>query len=656
MKRAGTGIGSGTCRLVAAWVFAGFWAVAGGLPACQEKSGEDPFLLAAEQLVEGVPVEVHSGRLEVRMPAREEAQALCSSLVRGGGGSGSFGNDAWYCASENQVLKAQVATVFGRRRFGPATTTGKNIRLQERSHPGRLTTLVECGGQLRVLHVDVGSGCLLMLQQTEGGVFAVRMEGPEADLAAAGTWDQLGAKHDLQKLRMRMLAAGIGLPAIAPWAGKAELIRRLLTFTPADWGEFQAAFADLEAGNFENRETATGRLKDELGQWQVAVAYGLADPATRPEIKSRLRQAVAAAPDAPLNLAIQSVGTGRLHEDPVSLVRLLTTAADGGGGTPGVPDNAPVFAQLRKVTGQSFSDDPGEWEKWLAGAKVPSRVLESESAPEEEIDETKAAPAAGLQVPVPVPAVSVNVFDSARVELSSLLRLELQDTGRLQLDRGYWAAQFGNRPVPELIEQARNQFAETGLPQGWLNIGRGENVEGIGYPQLLFEKYSDALQLEHPQERAMAGSRTVFWGGVQPVNLNRQFEFESIAGILQLHPEENRNMKGEEKYIALLVEELQETGRMVAFRELPGGEVNLLVIGDGDRVLSFGQLAGGQCWIHCVSGGQVATVTADSAKALLEGEAALMQQRVHTILAEMGIGLGEKAGGPLEITNSVPEK
>lgn len=652
--------------------------VTGSTCSGQEEADEDAdaFRDAALTLAEDLPLAFEGSRMVLQMPTQQEAQGICSGLVKGGSSGSSFGQNAWLCTSESEGLRVQIGTVIGMARFGPANMAGNRISLSERKSPLRQTTIIQTESGTRAVHMDPDQMRLVWLQQIAGRISLVRLSGAEGSAVSATGWEQLGSPAHAGVAGFDLKPVGIGLPELPAQEESARIVRGVLGLTAEQKAAFRAAFAGLDAGDYAQREAASKELDAGLEQWQFAVADAIMDPETSAEFRVRLRTILRSAETTPLHHVLRGVTEARMHEDPAVLVQMLARTS---AGDPVPAGDEPVYAMLRKISGADPGNNRLAWEMWLQnqgdkkqGTGNPTtppdrtasdRSRETVTGEDNQRGQTAAAAAAeataGLNAAAagsgpPEDTPEPTSFDSALVRLSHLLQFELQDDGKLRWDRSSWSQRFGNRTARELMDQAKADFAKTGLPSGWLNLAKGENPDSVDYPQILFESWSDALVLTRPQERMLASRGSVFWGGVQPINWNRQFEFESISGSLRMHDPNRRQQAPEEQYLQVLVEETGEDGRVLNACEFPDGRLSLMLLDRGGRIVVFGQSADGDCWIHLVRRGRLETTRAESAAVLWQTNRAALQDGLFPMLASFGVNLGTRAGGPLEIVDRAP--
>ncbi len=619
-----------------------------------QKNGSD-FLTASGALAELLELKLVEGHLQLVLPAADAGRNLCHQICGGGGSSSSSGDGRWWSTAQNQTLSVEIGSVEGRvgMMLPRPNTIGAFASLNATGGEPRNTTIrfVPDDG-LSAWHLDPPGGRLVWLRDAADGASLIAIDGPEMKTVTAASFEQLGNRIDSHEILNRLPAVGIGIPQLPPWDKTALLIRQILEFDDTEWTEFQKEFADLEDQDFERREAASKRLLDDFGKHAVAIGYGLLGGAKTTETKSRLRAAVVARLEDPLHLAVHSVATSRLTEDPLSLVRVLQIqpAADESGS-----DQA-IYDALRAMTGQTLGDDLRVWEEWLAAAgENPGSDLvpeKSDRRPIRKVQNEVTGPEDDSALPV-VP------FDSARTALARMLRLTIGDAGQIQLDRESWAGHFGGKPVAELIRKIQDEFAASGLPKSWLNVSGGLPPESVGYAQILFELYEESLEFSDQTMMANIGfnRQNAFVNGHRPPSLNRSAQFFELVTNLRLHESSQPQQNVEEKFFSMEVLDRSSLGRMVFCFEGLDGSFSLLLVGPHRKeIIWLGQDPEKGCWMHHVAPGQNRTLQAETAATLFEREQVYLSAQIFPFFASMGIDLSPPAGGPLLITDRKPER
>jgi|GEM_PF-6574745 len=611
------------------------------------KFSEAAGILAAE-----VPIVLNGNRLDLNLPERDKAFVACREIVggNGGGGSSTSGN-MWSCNSNNGKFRAEMANSFEFGNFVSADRLpGKSVFLNGLEYPLARTSIRQSPEQLLAFHLDTANSRVFWMKGTGTEVVLVDLNGATARSWKGESWEQINSSHDLIGLCNGLMDVGINLPAAAPWQEVATLIRELIVFPESGWEEFMQEFAGLNSAKFEDRDTASARLAKETGKWKVAIAWGLISPKTPPEVKARLRGAIAVDLDSSANHLIHSVTTGKLHQSPWALIRVLDSGKDR------PEENGAVYSRLREVTGEAFGDELQIWKNWLAKSEGEPGAV----AADEMLDEAAAATVAGEDDDAGFKTAS---FDSAKTGLSMLLAITVDGQGRWVLDRDSWRTHFGGRDAEDLVGELKSVFDKSGLPPSWLNIGNGHDPELIGFPQILFEKYTESLSqvFATPQENQMAQirmqqQRNRTFGLSSQKTLNRQFEMPGLKVQLTMHAGQQADRgKLAGDFFELEVSEDKGPGRMIHFREEQDGSLKLFCMGAGQKqILGLGQNQDGECWIHLIDSGNVTTHRAESAISLLSTNREWFDGEVKPLFAELGIGLGVAAGGPLQIVDQGP--
>ncbi len=617
---------------------------------------------AAEKMSEHVPIVLTKNKLDLQLPERETASLTCKEIVGGlgNGGSTQSGN-AWSSFSTSQNFRAEMANSSEIDQFMRAERVpGKSARLLGLQTPFQKTSINQTQEELLAFHIDTGNNRVFWMKATGTKIFLVNLDESSAQSWSDVSWESLNSKHDLLSLCDSLKDVGISLPKAVPWSETASLIRDLIVFRESGWEEFMLEFAGLNSAKFEERNQASEKLAQETEKWPVAIAWGMLSPQTPPEVKSRLRSAVAADPLKKFNHLINTIVSESLHESPPALIRILENPS----GPDNRTDNLPVFAQLRKVTGQEIGDDVSAWKSWCdeSSPESANKATDAGATPETTLG--------GQQQDDPEDVARTQMFDSAKVEFSKLLSITMDENGFWKLDRDGWNSHFGGRNAAELIDALKSDFKRSGLPVGWLDIGKGYDPICIGYPQILFEKYTESLVADDAQPQAMQLAalrqnqqnrmrmQMLQMGRQVLVNsLNRDYDGGELKIKLTMSSEAQANAGNAlpEEFFNLELLENAVTGRMIHFREELDHSIKLFCMGaDQKKILGLGQKANGECWIHLIESDVVKTVQAPDARSLMAGNKEWFEGSVKPLFAELGIGLGIAAGGPLQISNDRP--
>ncbi len=553
-----------------------------------------------------VVARVNQGRLSLDLPVANEAMNICRQMVTARGMSSQSGGATWACRAQGQYLDVvfeQASDIPGRNQVAR-----KYISVKSKEHPHLATFVQETKDEFLAWSLDAELGQFVMITETPHGCRMIAVQGESIQAESGDSFAQMLERRELTPLLAQFANSGIGLETNIPWELISSMLGPALMVDEQKWSVFLEEFADLDQNRFMERKAAEERLAKQVDQWTGEIIYGLSKGLGSAEFRSRIRQAAVGDGSDVQKAAINKIVSEGLMDEPFSLVRLL---ADTAKAAPDSELHGAIVEQLTKVTDQELGGDLDGWEKWLT-AREQTRQEEKEDL------EVAADPAAEAAQP---PAVSA--MDLANEDLTQLLCLTFSASGSLTLDRDQWSQRFGNRPVKEWITELQEKFRESNLPDSWLNMGNGFDLDFVDYPQVLFERIAETLK-SSPLPNSFVNAVTPSEQG------NRSWNRMLQNQVVKMHLVEERaapQSEPTESAPPLLfefgLEELQGTQRRLLLRETKGGGFLLMLVNQKlGELIWLQQESTGKIWLHHYDDhGSIKTITADSAKQLFDENA-----------------------------------
>lgn len=622
---------------------------------------------AKQKFSERFPLIVIDGVLSFEFPANSnEANEIVNELAAGGGSGSSINGGSFSCTSENDYIKAEVGNMSTHfMMMGINDKSSEHLSIRGMGAEFWSTQLIKTDKQTLCSHFDLEAKIMLQLISNKTESRLIMFDGPKMIALQGRNFLDLVGQPDFQRFAQRAESCGIKLPSNISATLLDEMMIGVFQVSASDWEDFAKDFADLAAETFKEREAATQRLKSEMKQWESLVAWALSQETVSTEMKSRL---LAAIKDETSESAkqISELISSKLMDNPAKLVDLLTH--------PSASDEKVLLSitdRLKQLTENDFGKDVAAWRKW-ADENLQVKVAQ-ESQPDQkgvqsadqrgdkkEVAEEGKANDAKIAEPENVTdRISIALV---REQVSNLLTVDINDQDRLCVDRDRWAKRFGSKKIPELLQETKDRFKESGLPESWLNLGGGFDPTTVDYPQLLFAQVEDFLTHQvfeslNPHFRQMQQHQRIHRSNMmRTATLNRVYQEGTITFRLDLHPESrnfgNRDKKLKEDFFKFSYVDEQHNDCLI-LNEQPKTGLSLLICRfDADEFVSIGQ-DDQQCWVHVSTPAGSLSISDSSARKLFEEHSEKLKRLLHPVLQYHGVDLAEATGGALEMKNAV---
>jgi len=592
----------------------------------------ETMLKARAAMADKIPIEVKDGRFDLEFPKYEEAEELGQSIVKNSySSSHSTNGDGYFSQTESGV--AQFIINSGRDRWGRIMEDIKVIKLKDLTDASNRVNieLDEAKKRLSMISLNLAQERIHIIRQTNSGLTLVAIEGDSFDYLSDQTINQLLAKSEFADALDRFRAAGLGVPKVASRSNIETLVESILNFSEEDRETFEAAFPNLASKTFKLRKEEAKNLSKQLNEYVVAVSAMLCSDNLPLEMRARIIEAIQSSADESTVLIINTIVDGKLVKSPGILVKLLTHQIASKASNQSV---ANTINQLESFTNQKFGDDVDAWSNFI------QQLQRDQSKPEQTTDrknkvESK-APEEESKTPVKKNRRRLRKTGREQVQqpLKDLLKLKLGDQGNLVIDRSHWKKTFDNKSLGELMKEVKQSFKDAGLPKSWLKMGGDHNVAGLGYEQILFERIADDVKV-----RSQTYDYSAEMNDNKTKSLNRTMYKSQLRMTLLVHPERTnwKDVRQKREYFKFLFEDEAED-LFYLLSEHPKQGFSIFVFWkDGETVLNLRCDKDGKVQLHHVSQKQKTSLSAKSARSLLDEHHDFVSTQMLPLLNKIGI-------------------
>ncbi len=238
--------------------------------------------------------------------------------------------------------------------------SGVEINLSEDASPHRAVQVRDDGkGAVQISVTGAEDGSLLLINQGANGFLSV-VEARKDNFFVAGeeSYKRFCKKYG-PYVSGRLFGYLRHFGIVTPLHPYSEAVRDAVLLdltgpTDRDTQEAQGLIKQLNDKEYSKRQEASATLTHRFPRYQQALEAARQDGDLAPETKFRLEEIFGNAPA--VEKLKQMVSDMKLAEDVEYLIDLLAQSKGA--------NRKAVAAQLRKLSGQKFGEDPGPWQRW----------------------------------------------------------------------------------------------------------------------------------------------------------------------------------------------------------------------------------------------------------------------------------------------------
>lgn len=627
-----------------------------GRPMANDQSS-DVMPKARAAMAEKIKLETKDGQLAFEFPEYEDAEELSQSIIENSyANSHSSSGDLYYCQAESDA--AQLVINSGTDQWGQQEKDTQHIKLTDLADAtNRVEIKVDSEtNQLSLFSMDLQKQKIHLVRQTDERLTLVSIDGESFDYMSDNSLNDLVAQPTFVSALNRLRAAGLGVPKLAARSEIETVVESILNFSAEDRQKFKDAFPNLTSRKFKLRKQAAKDLARKLEDHVVAVSAMLLSDSLPLEMRARFLEAIEACDDEAPVLMIKTIVDGKLVSAPPILVRLLTHQSESDASEESLQK---TILQLEMVTGQKFGNDIEKWSSWIQQTKSDKGVGEGAKAsatqPKTKPDQANANANANANAKAKAkanakakPAVKkkrrrLRKTGREQVEepLKDLLKLTLNESGALKIDRVHWSKLFDDKSPRALMKEVKQSFAESGLPKSWLTMGGQYNVAGLGYEQILFERIADNVKVRsenYDMYSEMNGHKTK--------SLNRTMYKSDLRMTMMLHQEGNRweDVRHKRAYFKFLFEDEAEDLFYLLSEQPKQGFVIFVFWKNGDTVLNLRSGVSGKIQLHHVAAKKKTSLSAESIRDLINQNGDFIEAQILPLLSKLGIAANQVFG------------
>ena len=240
-------------------------------------------------------------------------------------------------------------------------------------------------------------------------------------------------------------------------------------------------------------------------------------------------------------------------------------------------------------------------------------------------------------------------MDSVREYIGQLVRLKT-DGGKLQLDRDYWAQQFDNRSIQELVKETNRNLAKLNMPTNYDPDPLFE-LGSVSHPQAIFAKMRSTMQKKQKSSSVYYYS----YNRTSSSSLNRQFNnndlnvrmnFEpnsTVTRRVASKPQDAKPPKLDGKPFKLEFNETKDSRRSLIVHELTDGRLRVsLVTEKSNAFVQMLQKPEGEFVLQDVRGPEIFTAKAKSFDTFRETHANYCNEKLFPLFSHFGIRFSDQ--------------
>lgn len=263
------------------------------------------------------------------------------------------------------VSNNRISTYFNNRVLGAKLNINNSkiqFTMQENEEPGREVDVTDDNNGGFKMKYTGNDFTAELRQESDGAIRLTRIRGDEAEVFTADNYVALQKKHPKvvdEWLIPVFMHLGFTVPvSVADDAVRSTVLAKLTGMRSRSMSDFKKLLKDLDAEEFQTRESATDKLAAQAEIWEDAIRKELKSRDLSVEARARLKNILADATTTnPTDELILSQG---LLNSPEYLVSLFEIANEA--------EASAITKQLEEITGHSAAT-PDAWRDWLENKK-----------------------------------------------------------------------------------------------------------------------------------------------------------------------------------------------------------------------------------------------------------------------------------------------